>query len=206
MIQTVFNRYKTVLVLTTALILSACTTKTQLSGTPEENWQSRQVELQAITSFQVNGSLAYLSDKTKQYARFFVSQTSVSDYEIKLTTPLGSTVMTLVSKPNMAWAIDKDGNQFSGANMEQILYQLTEMNIPLTSLHQWLIGLSNNPEQDQLDSSGRLRQTQFSQDGVNWQLKIDRYMSSNKNLSLPAQLELMHRDEIIRLKMNSWTL
>lgn len=192
---------------TASLYLVACTsTNTPIkSDNPAESWAAHQVELKQINTFQVNGSLAYFSDKTKHYARFYLNQKSTNDYELKLTTPLGSSFMTLVAKPTYAQLIDQHGQKYNGQNVEQLLSQLTGMNIPLKSLHDWLIGLSDNPDSDKIDQYGRLKQTELQHNNINWQIVISSYTTKGKT-DLPTQIELTHQDERIKLKMNNWTL
>ncbi|WP_392565328.1 lipoprotein insertase outer membrane protein LolB [Utexia brackfieldae] len=173
--------------------------------TPEHLWQQHQRALSKIVSFKANGSLAYFSNKTKHYARFFFNQISSTHYQLKLTTPVGGTVMELMVKPNFVELTDRNGEKYQGTDVEDLLLELTNMNIPLKSIHNWLLGLSNNPVQDKINQDGYLKEAEFSQNSEMWQLNIQSY-NTKEAIALPAQLQLTHKDDVIRLRINNWVL
>lgn len=202
---------KSALAVTLSLYLAACshnsgTSVVTVPTQPAQQsvaWQQHQQALQQLHAFRVNGSLAYLSGSTKQYARFFLDQKAANNFDLKLTTPLGGTVMILKARPNAAEIINQDGEKFHGDNLQQLVNQLTGMNIPLQSLHQWLIGLSDNPQVDRVDAQGRLIQTQVMENGINWKVTIPSY-TTYKQLALPSVLELTQQNAQIRLKISNW--
>ncbi|MCO6524472.1 MAG: outer membrane lipoprotein LolB [Candidatus Schmidhempelia sp.] len=213
------NWIKTLLYSTIVIILSACThsqldansatTKTNQTTvntpTPETLWAQHQTELKKISSYKVNGSIAYLSDKKKQYARFNLNQESPIQYQLKLATPLGATVMVLTVKPNFVELIDQKGKKYQGMNVEKLLFDLTQMRVPLSSLHNILIGLSDKPDIDTIDNQGRLSSTKIEQDNRLWRVSILDYVTKD-NLTLPSQIVLKYNNDVIKLKMNQWTL
>ena len=128
---------------------------------------------------------------------------------MKLTTPVGTNVLTLKSKPDYAEMIDKSGGYYTDVNVEQLMKKVSNINIPLNSLHNWLKGFSNDSQIDKLDNLGRLVTTSFMQNDNKWQLKIpsyETYTFKNQNIDLPAIIELSQGDELIRLKIIKWTL
>lgn len=197
------------------LFLSGCQTSSpQEQASIQQQWQQHQQELTKISAFQANGSLAYISDTTKSYGRFLIIQSAPNNYEIKITTPVGSSLVTLITQPGYSELIDKNGKRYADQDVENLMFRLTNINIPLKSLHNWLKGLSDNPTADKLDKSGRLASTEFLQDkglqqNNRWNLKITHYMTRNyKNspIDLPATLELTHKDERVRVKIDNWIL
>jgi outer membrane lipoprotein LolB len=192
------------------LMVTACqTTKYQTNASIEQQWQNHKQILEQMNSFQVNGSIAHIGTKTKSYGRFFINQQSKDHYEIKLSTPIGTNILTVRSESNYAELVNKNGESYSDTNVENLMKKVSNIDIPLNSLHNWLKGLSDNSQTDKLDSSGRLASTSFMQNNNKWNLKISSYSTysyKNKDIDLPSNIQLSHNDEIIRLKISNWTL
>lgn len=196
------------LLLITMMIIACSNTTSQLTGeSKQQAWQRHQQELSTLTHFQATGSLAYIADKTKYYGRFFIAQQANDNYQLRLTTPVGTTMFSLMVTPQLAELTDNKGNKFQDTNVEYLMAQLTGMNIPLTSLHSWFKGYSNNINQDKIDAQGRLVNTTLTQDNQNWRLMINRYNVyhvANKQVDLPTSIELTNNDNTLRLTINNW--
>lgn len=172
-------------------------------------WQNRKQILNKINAFQVNGSIAYFSDKTRNYGRFLITQNAPNDYKIKLTSPIGTNVLTINVTPLRAELINQGGEHYTSQNIESLMNKMSTMNIPFNSLHNWLKGVSNQTHYDKLDNAGRLLSTQFIQNNIQWQLNINNYMTrqyQQKDIDLPATIELKNEHERFRLTINYWIL
>lgn len=204
------SKLKYVFYITFCLLLISCQSSAPKDPrSVQQQWLAHQQDLQQITAFQVNGSIAYFSDNSRNYGRFLIIQQSTNHYEIKLTSPVGSNLLTLNVEPDYAELVDKDGKRYTDENVENLMKKLSKINIPLNSLHNWLKGLSENPNADKLDNSGRLVATEFMQNSNKWNLKIANYMTrsyKNRNIDLPSIIELTHDDERVRLKIDNWIL
>lgn len=205
-----FNKIKYLLVISLPLLITACqTTKYQTTASSQQQWQMHQQELKQITAFQVKGSIAHIGEKNRSYGRFLITQQSPNRYEIRLTTPIGTNILTLRAEPDYAQLTDSDGGRYDDRNVESLMRRVTNVNIPLESLHNWLKGYSDDPNADKLDNLGRLAATSFMQNNNKWALKItnyDTYTYHNKKIDLPATIELTHKDDLVRLKISNWTL
>ncbi len=204
------SKIKYLFVFILPFILSACqTTKYQTNVSVEQQWQNHKQVLAQINSFQVNGIIAHIGTKTKSYGRFLITQQSENYYDVKLTTPVGTNILTLKAEPNYAELIDNNGARYQDINVELLMKKISNVNIPLNSLHNWLKGFSDDSQADKIDSSGRLSSTSFMQNNNKWSLKISSYSTynyKNKKIDLPAIIELSHDDELIRLKISNWIL
>lgn len=204
------SKIKYVFIFILPFILSACqTTKYQTNVSVEQQWQNHKQVLAQINSFQVNGSIAHIGTKTKSYGRFLITQQSENYYDVKLTTPVGTNILTLKAEPNYAELIDNNDVRYHDVNVELLMKKISNINIPLNSLHNWLKGFSDDSQADKIDSSGRLSSTSFMQNNNKWSLKISSYATytyKNKKIDLPAIIELSHDDELIRLKISNWIL
>ncbi|QYN44448.1 outer membrane lipoprotein LolB [Gilliamella sp. ESL0441] len=192
------------------LLLSACHINKNIdNATAEEQWQIHQQDLKQVVAFQVNGSIAHFSDKSRNYARFLILQQSEEMYEIKITTPLGGNIVSLKANSDYAELIDRDGRHYTDRDVESLMRKISNINIPLNSLHNWLKGFSDDTSNIKLDNSGRLASTEFMQNANKWNLTIPNYMTrkfKSRQIDLPATIELKHNDEKIRLKIDNWIL
>ncbi|OCG00827.1 lipoprotein insertase outer membrane protein LolB [Gilliamella sp. wkB112] len=204
------HKIKYVLLITLSFLLIACqTNKVKNNTSIQQQWHVHQQDLKQVTAFQVNGSIAYFGDNSRNYGRFLIMQQAVNNYEIKITTPVGTNILTLKANNNYAELIDKNGKSYTDKNVEDLMRKISNINIPLDSLHNWLKGFSDDMNTDKLDNSGRLVATEFMQNNNRWNLKINNYMTrsyKNKNIDLPALIELTHGDQRVRLKIDNWVL
>ncbi|MWP61839.1 lipoprotein insertase outer membrane protein LolB [Gilliamella sp. Pas-s25] len=204
------SKIKYAFIIMLPLLITACqTTKSQNNTSVAQQWQVHQQNLKQINAFQVKGSIAYISDKSRSYGRFLITQQSTDNYQVKLTSPVGTNILTLNAEPNYAQLIDKHGGSYQDVNVENLMKKISNVNIPLNSLHNWLKGFSDNINTDKLDNSGRLISTIFVQNNNKWTLKIPSYAAytyKNQKIDLPATIELTHDDELVRLKISDWIL
>lgn len=191
-----------------SLVLTACTlTAPQRPATSPTSplWREHQQQVEKLTQYQTRGSFAYLSDKQKVYARFFWQQYSPDSYRLLLTNPLGSTEMELKVQKGVVQLTNNQGKRYVSDNAEEMVQKLTGMAIPLDNLRKWMLGLPGDASDFTLDSQYRLKQVNYSQNGLNWKVSYQSY-SDDVTPSLPESLELTQGGQRIKLKMNSWTL
>lgn len=202
------RKIKYILLFILPFLLIACqSNKFKDSESIQRQWQIHQQDLKQINAFQVNGNIAYYSTSTRNYGRFFIIQQSVNRYEIKITTPVGTNILSLKVDANYAELVDNDGKHYTDTNVEDLMKKITNINIPFNSLHDWLKGYSNDAYVDKLDKSGRLASSEFMQNDNKWNLKIPSYMTrnyKNRQIDLPSTIELSHGEERVRLKINNW--
>ncbi|MDR0219689.1 MAG: lipoprotein insertase outer membrane protein LolB [Enterobacteriaceae bacterium] len=190
-----------------AVLLTACTVTQPPVGTGSANsplWNARQQQLQNLGHYQTRGSFAYLTDEKKVYARFFWQQYTADNYKLLLLSPLGTTELELLVQPNMIQLTDNKGKKYFSDNPEELIYQLTHMNIPLDNLKNWIIGLPGNAESFQLDEKFLLKSVTDDEKGEVWHVTYQGYDISTVP-ALPNLLELTQGKNRIKLKMDNWT-
>jgi len=203
--------YKIIVLFLIVILIAACSSSQQKFN--EKNQQTarekHQQELSNLTAYQAIGSLSYITNSSKYYGRFFINQISDNQYQLKLTTPVGTSIFSLTVTPYLAELIDKDGKKYTDENVERLMTKLTGMNIPFKSLHSWFKGMSNEPNKDKLDAKGRVIKTTLLQSNQDWLLTINRYDSyniANKNIDLPASIDLVNKDNKLKMTINNWKL
>lgn len=192
-------------------MMTACVNNSQnLTGDKQQiAWQKHQQQLSNLTKYQATGSLSYITTKTKYYGRFYLNQTSDNEYQLKLTSPIGTSIFSLTVTPYLAELTTQNGKKYTDENVERLMSQLTGMDIPFKSLHNWFKGLSDNPSQDKLDSNGRLAKTTLPQNNQNWLLTINKYSTyrfANQNIELPYSIDLNNKNDILKLTINNWKI
>ncbi len=163
------------------VLLTACTL-TQPGGTGSADspqWRTRTQQLQQLNQYQTRGSFAYLSNEKKVYARFFWQQYHSERYRLLLTNPLGSTELELIVQPGMTQLTDSQGKKYFSDNPEEIIYQLTNMDIPLDNLRHWITGLPGDAKNFKLDANHLLKTVNYQQHGATWQVNYQSYDTSH---------------------------
>ncbi len=167
-------------------------------------WNDRKTQLQNLTHYQTRGSFAYLANEKKVYARFFWQQYAANNYKLLLLNPLGTTELELSVQPNITQITDSEGKKYISNNPEELIYKLTNMNIPLDNLKSWIIGLPGNAQNFELDKNYLLKSVSDKENGEIWQVNYQGYDTS-MTPALPNRLELTQGKNRIKLKMDNWT-
>lgn len=192
------------------LLLTACVTTSQntTKGTgsaSDPQWKTHQQELNQLRDYQTRGSFAYNGGETKTYAKFFWQQYTPEKYRLLLTNPLGSRELELTVEPDLARLTTKDGQVHMSDVPNELIYQLTGMEIPLDDLTAWLVGSPGRATDFTLDENHLLKNVTFEKNGEKWVLDYISYDTKTSPI-LPNLIELRQGSRLIKLKMDSWTL
>lgn len=196
------------LLLLASLLLAACSINT-LSG-PAKNqtspeWQSHQQSVSLLTHYQTRGTFAYLTQEQKVYARFNWQQNSADQYRLILTNPLGIMEMELKVQPGVIQLINNQGKRYVSDDSEVMIQKLVGMPIPLNNLREWMLGLPGDATNFTLDARGYLHEVNYTYNGQHWTVIYQSYHNDCVP-ALPSNLELRQGDNLIKLKMDSWSL
>lgn len=193
------------LILLASLALNACTTTKPATSFSSPQWHTHQQALQQLSQYQIRGSLAYLSEKKKVYARFFLQQYSPEHYRLLLINPLGYTEVDLNVQPNVVQLIDHQGKHYVSENAEEMFHRLSGMAIPLNNLRQWILGLPVGSNEFTLNDRYYLSRLKYQQGNLSWAVDYQDY-SGAITPPLPSRLELKQGKLRIKLKIDSWVL
>ena len=192
-----------------ALLINACSlNQSNISSNPILDWPQHQQELKQLTAFQASGSLAYFDTKSRYYGRFYIKQLAKNEYQLKLTSPIGTSIFSLSVNPFEAVLTDKNGEKYRNKNVESLVEDLTGMNIPLRNMTDWLIGYANNND-DKIDDSGKLSQTHFKQTDKIWTVTYRKYTDvkfHSNTIDLPSTIFLNSGRSELRLSINNWKI
>ena len=149
--------------------------------------------------FAMNGRIA-VDHQGKHHSAGLRWTHSVRSDEMLLLTPLGQTVARVYRDDRQATLDDGDGHHRAD-DAETLMEQVLGWHLPLSGLHQWILGLPDrdSPAQIDRDDSGRI--SALHQDG--WDVRYLRYADAGPG-SLPSRLQLNHEDLQIQLLIDEW--
>lgn len=190
-----------------SVLLATCSIQSQNSDPPKTSlqWQWHQQTVAKITQYQTHGVFIYLSNRQKVYARFNLKQSSTYNYRLILTNIFGSTELQLDTQGSVVQLIDNKGKRYTSNNAEQMISQITGMDIPLFNMRQWILGLPGDATDYQLNKHYQLQSLTYSGNGQHWKVHIGNYYTK-VTPPLPVNLEFTKGDQHIKLRMDSWTL
>lgn len=191
-----------------SLLLTGCNlTRTAPQGQPinSPQWQQHRQSLQQITRYQTRGSFVLFMGSRKVYARFHWQQTAPDRFRLLLLNPLGNTELQLDVQGSVTALRDNTGKRYVGDDAEKLIYQLTGMDIPLTSLRQWILGSPGDASNYQLDSTALLQQINDKRGDQHWKVTYLGYDHTTVP-PLPAAMVLEEGDQRIKLRIDNWEL
>ena len=186
-------------------VLGGCAT---LESTTDVEWKAHQRRLLSLETYSASGKLAYISPEQRQSLNFQWSL-STSELNLRLTTFLGQTALNMISDVNMARVETYDDHIYQAETAEELITQLTGLNIPVNPLKKWLIGLPADVDNYTLNPTNTLASLTKMVDGKLWQVDYLSYQDVSYNqlfIPLPSKVLLTQGDTSIKLIISKWTL
>lgn len=206
--------------LITALALSGCAIapSAPISADAESAWQSRQAALAAIPAWTLAGRIAVNNDTASDGApdaannnvgsAINVSATlnwaqQPNDYRIEVVPPFGQGAINLEGNDAGVMIRLPGGRRLSAADPEALLYQQTNLRLPISSLRYWVMGRPDPAfaAHKALDDSGRALWLEQS----GWRVEFLRYNQIN-GLDMPDKLTVTRPPLRLRLVIDRWEL
>lgn len=118
---------------------------------------------------------------------------NLDTHEIEIYGPLG-TGRVILSQANGSASLKDGKSEWTGQDLETVLFGRTGWLVPFDSLGDWIIGRpSPGPVQDSVYDKDAL--TGFTQSG--WQVSYDRF-ENNSGLAMPGKITLTATDEYLQ--------
>ncbi|WKY58709.1 lipoprotein insertase outer membrane protein LolB [Vibrio sp. SNU_ST1] len=200
------------------------------SSIPEQptsvEWQSHQNRLLQIENYQASGKLAYISPEQRQSLNF-IWKHSPNQSQLRLTTFLGQTALNLTIDSSGAKVVTYDDQVFTHASASVLVEQLTGLQIPIVHLPQWFLGIPDQADSYQLNSTNTLESLSKQVSSQLWTLNFANYRNTdmpstllsgedNRNSSedstnvetipLPTRLSFKQDENKINIVVSKWTL
>ncbi len=168
---------------------------------PDSTWQTK---LHALQDFQLEGKVAVMAKDKRQSSRYHW-QNQENGFEMTLLSVIGTEVLNAKSTPQGA-AVNYDGDTYQGQNIEELVYRLTQLPLPISHAPRWLKGDAKGLLNPEFDGENRLISAAFyASNGALWQLSYSKFIAQ-EGLWLPTQLTLRHHNLKIKLSVYQWTL
>lgn len=193
------------------------------SSIPEQptsvEWQTHQSRLLQIENYQASGKLAYISPEQRQSLNF-VWKHSPNQSQLRLTTFLGQTALNLTIDPSGAKVVTYDDQIFTHANASILVEQLTGLKIPVDHLPQWFLGIPNQADSYQLNTTNTLESLTKQVSNQLWTLSFANYRNTEmpstlqsgedkvnvETIPLPTRLSFKQDQNKINIVVSKWTL
>ncbi|MFP7709843.1 lipoprotein insertase outer membrane protein LolB [Vibrio cyclitrophicus] len=193
------------------------------SSIPEQptsvEWQSHQNRLLQIENYQASGKLAYISPEQRQSLNF-IWKHSPTQSQLRLTTFLGQTALNLTIDSAGAKVVTYDDQVFTHASASVLVEQLTGLQIPIDYLPQWFLGIPDQADSYQLNSTNTLESLSKRVSNQLWTLSFDNYRNTElpneqvpedtdaiaELIPLPTRLSFKQDDSKINIVVSKWTL
>ncbi len=174
-------------------------------ASPTLTWQSRQVRLNALHSWQLSGRIS-VSNEDEAWQLNVTWQQQADNYEIQISGPLGMGKVRLQGSKEGVFLYDSDGHTYYAQEPDSLLLEHTGVFMPITSLYYWIRGLpdpaTGGAQIPQLDAWGRL--AHLSQGG--WSIDLKRYTRVDR-LQLPNKLFIRNNKGIkVRMVVDEWKI
>jgi outer membrane lipoprotein LolB len=168
------------------------------------DWQNHQQQLEKLTHWSLSGKVAIITAQ-KRHSLNIHWQQSGANYHIILTNFLGSTILDVQKTPLGTQVTDAKGKVYFGSDTQQLITQLSGMDLPVDVLQQWIKG---NPSEAlyQLDDKNLLLSLQGQDnDNANWSIEYKNYKTIQQ-INLPHQLQLKGEDLRLKFAISRWQI
>lgn len=183
---------------TTLLLLAGC------SVTPSEDFIPITVKNAAqAKAWELQGKIAIRTSQDKFSTNlYWLHQPAAND--LRLTTVLGTTVLTLKTHQGMA-TLKVDGKTYRDSNAQDLLTGISGWPIPLDSLPLWITGqIGSNDEIVSVNPDGTIKQLISHDPQANWSVNFLRWQ--HQSGALVPQLLTIEREEVqIKIQSSQWT-
>lgn len=201
--MTCFHVLQRATLLLFALLTAACAHRTGL--TPPDNVLEHQRQVQAITTWQINGKLGIRTADESGSASLKWTQEN-ANYQINLSGPLGQKRMLITGAPGKV-RLEQSGEPAQEAKSpEALIKKQLGWTLPVTQLAYWVRGVPapkgriSHLEQNSAGLIARLQQG-------DWLITYDNYSDqtfNGKTLALPGKITAEYLDVRLILAIRQW--
>ncbi|AZG74432.1 lipoprotein insertase outer membrane protein LolB [Shewanella livingstonensis] len=174
------------------------------SVTPSEDFTPINVTNAAqAKAWELQGKIAVKTAEEKFSTNlYWLHQPSAND--LRLTTVLGTTVLTLKTNQGMA-TLDVDGKTYRDSNAQDLLTGISGWSIPLDSLPLWITGqIGSNDKIVSYNPDGTIKQLISHDAQANWSVSFISWQQQGGAL-VPKLLKIEREDVQIKIQTNQWT-
>ncbi|WP_305370197.1 lipoprotein insertase outer membrane protein LolB [Photobacterium leiognathi] len=182
----------------TFALLSGCAQTPQ--DTQKVDWKTHQTQLKSLTDYQAKGVFGFYSPEQRIQLTFNWKNHN-DEYQLILIK-MFKTVLNLNSKPNNVTLVDPDGKTYHGTDATQLVKEITGLQLPLSQMRDWLIGLPTGADTYQLNNNDQVAYLAKDINGQVWEMHYNTY--NDQSPALPTQMILSQGELQVRIKISQW--
>ncbi|WP_318437971.1 lipoprotein insertase outer membrane protein LolB [Photobacterium leiognathi] len=182
----------------TFALLSGCAQTPQ--DTQKVDWETHQTQLKSLTDYQAKGVFGFYSPEQRIQLTFNWKNHN-DEYQLILIK-MFKTVLNLNSKPNNVTLVDPDGKTYHGTDATQLVKEITGLQLPLSQMRDWLIGLPTGADTYQLNNNDQVAYLAKDINGQVWEMHYNTY--NDQTPALPTQMILSQGELQVRIKISQW--
>jgi outer membrane lipoprotein LolB len=179
------------------LLLSACSTL------PTQEYQPINVaNTQEASNWELQGKIAFKSSTDKFSTNLYWFHHTQGN-ELRLTTPLGTNVLTLKNDQGLA-TLNVDGKTYHDNNAQALLEGVSGITIPYNDIPLWLTGrIGTHDKVISYNSAGQIKQFSSPDAQSDWKVSFINWQQQSGAL-VPRLLKIERNDVQIRIQTNLW--
>ena len=188
------------------VLVSGCSTipKTEVN-IPESGrqrlWEARQIQLTQFNDWQLEGRLGLRVPG--QSGSMSMEWRQVGEaYTVYLDGPLGQSIAKIEGKPERV-QLEASGERYKGQSPEQLLFELTGWNLPVSLLRYWVMGMPSPVGYSTLKLNNQGNPSLISQQG--WTVEYLQYKDFS-GVTMPSRLKIRQGEVQATLVARSWRL
>ena len=186
-----------------AFITFGCVVKPPERQIIPQSAQKREALLNELTTWKIKGIIALKEEGKSQRANIYWHKLG-QDQSLRITTVFGINVLSLDSK-NGEHVIEVDGEKHTGKNLDQLIYRVSGLGLPLTTLENWLKAIHatsvDKLTYDPITFLPSRLETHYM--GYQWLAKYSNYQQ-HEDFALANQITISRSGLTIKMKINQW--
>ncbi len=181
------------------LLIAGCATTPKQLPIPETSTLSEQQQrLAKVKEWEIRGKIAVKSNGDSWSASTLWKQLD-QHYQINLVAPFGQGSMQ-IEGDNHHIKMMTDDKAIESDHPQQLMHENLNIDIPITSLRFWSIGLPTSEEfLQQLDEQGQSQTIKQAQ----WLITLEKQLPFG-DYQIPTRITMEHNDTTIRLFIHRW--
>ncbi len=191
---------KRLVLLCTALLLSACASQQTVQLPEIESWDSRTELLSELRNWEFSGRIAVNAGDKGFNGKLRWTQQDTS-FSATVSGPLGIGTVRIESDGESVVHTDKDGVRTKLEHAETDLFNRYGWTIPVSSLGYWVLGIPDPtlPAKTKLNSDDQLAELEQG----DWTVTISRYKVGGGQ-PMPQSLSAQHSTTRVRIVIDKW--
>ncbi len=191
-------------------ILTACSS---INDVPVANNQvnqdvdTRNKQLSQLNSWTITGKIAFINSKERQSATLHWQKDQAAESEaLNLSTLFGIKVLAL-KREKSNFTLEVDGQTYQTQDLDNLIYNLTGLNLPTRAMNSWLKGLAYLPS-DKIKYHEKTQLPESLTSHYNnkaWQISYSKYHHIGP-FQLAKQLTILQDDLRIKIVIHAWKI